>query len=154
MKKTTIVFLLLAVGLFMLSGCVSEKKSDAPFSFNYKAYADFLADHVGQGRVNYEKMKINKSQLEDLIKTVTSVSLDKATPNEELAFYINTFNLLVFKSIVDVYPVNSVKDIKDMETRLWTINGQDVNLAYLRDEILRKKYDNPAILMTHKQWHP
>jgi hypothetical protein len=50
----------------------------------------------------------------------------------ELAFWINAHNALAIKAIADAYPVNSVDEIKDFDTRVYRVAGGDYTLPQIR----------------------
>ncbi|NND15610.1 MAG: DUF547 domain-containing protein, partial [Eudoraea sp.] len=67
------------------------------------------------------------------------------TRADSLAYYINLYNAATVKLIVENYPVNSIKDIKNpwLKKRVH-IGNEKVSLAHIENKILRKM-DEPRI---------
>lgn len=62
----------------------------------------FLQRNVNNmGRVNYAKIKSDKTELNALVRKISFANLQGATPAEKAAFYLNAYNILVIKLIVD-----------------------------------------------------
>jgi hypothetical protein len=53
----------------------------------------------------------------------------------ELVFWLNAYNGLVLKTLVDAYPINSPDDIKDFDTSKRRVGGQALSLAEMRKKI-------------------
>ena len=61
---------------------------------------DFLSKHVSSsGLVAYSK--IDKSKLNQITQQIAEADLSKANSTEKQAFYINAYNILVIKSLLD-----------------------------------------------------
>lgn len=61
---------------------------------------------------------------------------------EKLAFYINAYNILAMKTVVDHWPVESIKDVGSFLRPVWkkeagTIGGKTVSLDEIENEVLR-----------------
>jgi len=62
----------------------------------------FLQRNVNNmGRVNYAKIKSDKTELNALVRKINFINLQDATPAEKAAFYLNAYNVLVIKLIID-----------------------------------------------------
>jgi hypothetical protein len=62
--------------------------------------------------------------------------------NETLAFYINTYNILALKTVVDHWPLESIKDVGSFFKPVWgkeagTIGGNRVSLDDIENHIIR-----------------
>ncbi|NIQ03792.1 MAG: DUF547 domain-containing protein [Nitrospinaceae bacterium] len=65
------------------------------------------------------------------------------TPPEKLAFWINVYNIMAVKMVLDHYPVDSIKDAGSFFRPVWKktvgiVGGQEVTLHRIEHEILRK----------------
>jgi len=67
----------------------------------FKQTDSFLKKHVRNGLVAYSAIKSNPAELNALIKQVETANLSSANSVTKQAFYINAYNLLVVKSIID-----------------------------------------------------
>ncbi len=116
-------------------------------NFDYKNYDMFLQKYVSKkGNVSYDKIKSNKSDLEEVIaqfeKTQPS---DKWSKNEKIAYYINAYNVYTLKVVIDNYPTKSIKDISGAWDKKIVPNGSArISLGDLENKILRKM-DEPRI---------
>jgi Protein of unknown function, DUF547 len=114
---------------------------------DYKNYATFLKKYVSNlGNVNYDKIKANKSEIDAIADQLTdSKPNDKWTKNEKMAYYINLYNVFTIKSIVDNYPVKSIKDISNVWDKKIIPQGKILySLSDIENKILRKM-DDPRI---------
>jgi hypothetical protein len=64
------------------------------------------------------------------------------TREERLAFYINAYNILALKSVVDHWPLKSIKDAGSLLSPVWkkpagSLGGKAVSLDTVEHEILR-----------------
>lgn len=92
--------------------------------------------------VDYQSLK-KSGQLEaayQLIKTFPVATL--ANREEKLAFYINAYNILALKMVLDHWPVDSIKDAGNLLSTVWKktagiIGGQEVSLDAIENEVLR-----------------
>ncbi|MDP3839735.1 MAG: DUF547 domain-containing protein [Methylococcales bacterium] len=65
-----------------------------------------------------------------------------ASKEEKLAFYINTYNILALKMVLDNLPVDSIKDVGNLLSPVWkktagVIAEKDVSLDAIENEVLR-----------------
>lgn len=76
----------------------------------YQLWADVLHDHVDdQGRVDYKKLQQNRAGLDAFLVQVGSANIDEMPANEQKAFWINAYNALTLQTIIDHYPVKSIR---------------------------------------------
>ncbi len=69
---------------------------------------------------------------------------------DALAFWINAYNFLAVKLVVEHYPVESIKDIGSLFTSVWKkdagkIGGKEYTLNEIEHDILRKQFNEPRI---------
>ena len=134
---------------------------DGPFS--YALYAHQLAVHVDErGMVDYESLKSNSDLLNQFIAALGAVDaaeFERWSREEQLAFWINAYNAITLKYIVDHYPIKpggiissvrfpdeSIRQIDGVWTKLTTrVVGEEMTLDHIEHEILRKEFDEPRI---------
>ncbi|MFQ5482470.1 MAG: DUF547 domain-containing protein [Nitrospinaceae bacterium] len=68
------------------------------------------------------------------------------TREEKLAFWINVYNVLAVKMVLDNYPLDSIKDAGGVFTSVWkkkagVVGGRSVTLNEIEHEILRQMGD-------------
>lgn len=118
-------------------------------AFPYEILSRVLGKAVDKnGLVNYGQIKGN----DQLVLFVRAVGLadmknfpvftdkDEAgkpilDQRQPLAFYINAYNALFLKAVSDAYPVGSVAQIPDLDTKPRLVAGQNLSLAQLRKKI-------------------
>ena len=70
----------------------------------------FMAENVSDGMVDYAGVKANPADLDVLLEDIASMDRSALSPEDEQAFLVNTYNVLVIKNVVDHYPIGSPMD--------------------------------------------
>ena len=137
----------------------AEQKDEV---FDYDDYAEVLKSYVdNKGMVNYKQLKANRGKLDSFALQLSK--LDEQTyknwsDNDKIAFWINAYNGLTLKSIIDnypikssffksrIYPKNSIRQISGVwDKKKHKVMGKDRTLEHIEHEILRKQFDEPGI---------
>ncbi len=116
-------------------------------TFDHKRWTKLLQQFVTEdGKVNYQKIRVNKTNLTVYIDDLTHNTPNKHwSKQEKLAYWINAYNALTVDLIIRNYPVKSIKDIKNpWKQRLWQFGDKWYNLEDIEHNILRKM-DEPRI---------
>ncbi|MBP92823.1 MAG: hypothetical protein CMC55_01765 [Flavobacteriaceae bacterium] len=125
------IVIILVVSLNFMAFSQTLKHSD---------FTDFLQKYVtDKGAVNYEQIKANNTELNAYLNQFIAVSpKENWTKNETLAYWINAYNAFTIKLIIDNYPVESIKDIKNpWDQEFIPINGKLLSLNYIEHDVLR-----------------
>lgn len=66
-----------------------------------------------------------------------------ASREEQLAFYINAYNVYAIKMVIDHYPVESIRDVGSLFSPVWgrtvgSIGGEEFSLDDIEHQVLRK----------------
>ena len=136
-------FHILLITVLVYSSGVSAKTPD------WNVYAEILQT-VKQGKkngvelalVDYQALKKN-GKLDAVYQTISAFPLESlANREEKLAFYINTYNILALKMVLDHWPEESIKDSGSFFSPVWDkpagkIGGKTVTLGEIEHEILR-----------------
>ena len=69
--------------------------------------------YVGNGRVAYSALKKDQTDLNRLLGIIANADLSKADSKTKQAFYINAYNILVIKNVLDHNIPASPLDVKD-----------------------------------------
>ena len=115
--------------------------------FDHGNWDALLKKYVNaKGDVNYLGFKDSYSELKAYLNTLSETLPDDSWDrNEVLAYWINAYNAFTVQLILDNYPVNSIKDIKDpWGTRFFKLGEKWYNLQEIEHKILRKM-DEPRI---------
>ena len=99
-----------------------------------------------EGKVNYRAWKKQKTALDAYILTLEQFPPQIDWPRSEiLAFWINAYNALTVRLILEHYPIGSIRDLKNPWDRpLITLQGKSYTLNQIEHDILRK-LDEPRI---------
>jgi hypothetical protein len=122
---------------------------------DYGPYARVLDQFVDErGLVAYEALRQDGRDLRIFTTSLSNMSPRShpsafPEPDDRLAYWINAYNALVLKGVVDAYPVKSVKDIKEQfgffSQTYFTVGGQRLSLNDIEHKILRKEFGEPRI---------
>jgi hypothetical protein len=127
---------------------------------DHGAYAGILDRYVrsyedGINRVRYRALAGNdRAALEAYLASLQAVQPVGLTRQEQMAYWINFYNALTLKLIVDHYPVNSIRDIDTSPgffsvgpwgQKLVTVMGERISLDDIEHRILRPIWQDPRI---------
>jgi len=101
------------VGVFVLSNCVMGVGEARLMPFpGYELWAKVLREYVDdQGRVDYEKLQKNRADLDGFVEQVRNANILEMSDSEQKAFWINAYNAITLKTVIDHYPVKSIRYI-------------------------------------------
>ncbi len=130
-----------------------------PFSYDDLASALKYVDH--DGMVNYKALKGQRDRLDSFCRLIANLDrqkFDKWTRNDKVAFWINAYNALTLKAIIDNYPIkarlfksltypkNSIRQIPGVwDKRQFLVMGQKMTLDQVEHRILREQFKEPRI---------
>ncbi len=98
----------------------------------------FLKAHVKDGRVDYKAIKDDSSQLNELLGMAENIAVSVENKEEYQAFWINGYNLLVIKGIVENYPLKSPLDVNGFfDKTKHAIGGENITLNDIENKRLR-----------------
>jgi Protein of unknown function, DUF547 len=115
---------------------------------SYKNYDAFLQKYVStSGKVNYKKMK--KSEIETIVKEFQAATPQKNwSQNEQLAYWLNTYNLFTIKLIADNYPVKKITDLdnsKPWDVKRIELGGKKYALNDIENDLIRPTFKDARI---------
>ncbi len=127
---------------------------------DHQAWERFLATHLvpgadGVNRVAYGRVAgADKQALESYIQGLAATPIGAYGRSEQLAYWINLYNALTVKVVLDHYPVDSIRDIDispgffadgPWDRKLVEIKGEQVSLNDIEHRILRPIWRDPRI---------
>jgi hypothetical protein len=116
------------------------------FLVRYVRIAPDGVHRVAYGRVT----AADRERLERYIASLASERLDLYARDEQLAYWINLYNALVVREVLDHYPLGSVRDLDDgagpWHRELVEIGGVELSLHDIEHHILRPIWDDLRIL--------
>jgi hypothetical protein len=119
--------------------------------FSHELFDQVLQEYVNsQGRVNYAGLKNNPRTLESYLDLLAvNAPSDKATFQTGLAFWINAYNALTIKGVLDHYPITSVRKVKPFGgffSRIkFQVGGRSYTLDDIEHGIIRYEFGAPRI---------
>lgn len=112
--------------------------------FFNKADTFFMA-HIKNGRVNYEDIKSNPEDLNELLDLAKDMLVSKNNPKKYQAFWINVYNLSVIKGVVENYPLKSPLDVPGFfDKKTYVLGGEKRILNDIENKLLRGNFSNEA----------
>ena len=128
---------------------IQSTKSDGEFS--HELFDQVLQKYVNsQGRVDYAALKNNPGTFESYLNLLAvNAPSDKAPFQAGLAFWINAYNALTIKGVLDHYPTTSVRKIKlfgGFFSRIkFQVGGRSYTLDNIEHDIIRYEFGDPRI---------
>ncbi|MEP3050129.1 MAG: DUF547 domain-containing protein [Erythrobacter sp.] len=133
------------------------QQSGTQSEISHQAWDAFLQNYSERGddgivRVNYAAVSDgDKQQLEAYIDSLEGQDISQFTRDAQLAYWINLYNSLTVAVILDHYPVESIRNIRNGLTDLgpWNekrvvVNGRELSLYDIENGIVRPVWsDDP-----------
>ena len=130
-------------------------------SITHKQWDTFLKKHITKNRygittVDYRHLpKSSKKLLDDYLKKMSAINIGNYNRKEQYAYWVNVYNALVTKTIIQHYPVSSINDINispgyftegPWGAYLIKVNGVPVSLNDIEHRILRPIWNDVRTL--------
>ncbi len=135
------------VTIFLLGCSQNFQKED--FDPSYRQYNSVLQTYVQGEKVDYKLLKEERSDLDHFILQLAGThknQLEKMSHQEQLAFWINAYNGITLRSIIDNYPVKSIQDIGGVWTKTkWHVAEQELTLDDIEHKIIRPTFKDARI---------
>ena len=151
----------------LLAACatipVPELVDPAPEAFGHESLDDFLERFVDEdGRVDYRAASRDWSDLERYLAAVAAQSPDThpelfPTQGDRLAYWINAYNAWILRTVLEYYPIESVRDVRKPRALLLgglarffvgqkvTLGGDRMSFYHLENGIVRERFAEPRI---------
>jgi hypothetical protein len=128
---------------------------DAP----HKPFDEILDLYVRDGLVYYYALKRERGKLDRYVQSLADTAADTIrgwTPERQLAFWINAYNALVMRTVIDRYPIrgkapdypaNSIRQIPGaFERRTFRVGGRALTLDAIEQDVIAGYRDPRALL--------
>ena len=109
---------------------------------------NFFSHYVKEGKVDYVAIMRDKEDINSIVKTTAITNLDAKdiSKNEKKAFYINAYNIMVIKNVVDHYPIKSPKDVDGFfDTIKNEVAGERLTLNEIEKNKLMEPYKDARV---------
>ena len=125
--------------------------SKSAVTLSHKAWDDFLNANIspadGIHLLNYGGVSANdKKMLDDYLTMLSKTAVSSFNRDEQRAFWINLYNALTVQTVLNHYPVDSIRDIDispglfsdgPWGKKLFTVEGEELSLNDIEHQILR-----------------
>jgi hypothetical protein len=162
MDKSVKFLVSIICGLGLYLGIFALGSPSLAANFSYGDYAAALKAFVNdQGMVNYRGLKASPQQLNAFVAALGQVDPQVYRgwgDKEKIAFWINAYNALTLKAIIDHYPIqssffgsfayprNSIRQIPGVWDKLrFRVMGREMTLDEIEHATLRKEFNEPRI---------
>ena len=117
---------------------------------DFKSWDAFLKKYVSAtGDVDYKSINANRKELDAITKTFGATSvLTSWSKNDQLAFWINAYNVFTIDLIVNNYPIKSIQSLdggKPWDVKRITIGGKKYSLNNIENDIIRPQFKDARI---------
>ena len=121
------------------------------------AYARLIARHVREGTIEGVRLRVvdyeaiaRDPDLQLALAELAEARPEEMSRDDRMAFWINAYNLLVIRLVVDGYPIESILDLESehedvFETAAGTAGRRLVSLEEIEHVILRREFRDPRI---------
>jgi hypothetical protein len=113
-----------------------------------------LDTYVRDGYVYYRALKIERRRLDDYLRQIASADVDQQSRNEQKAFWLNAYNALVLRTVIDNYPAprrstdyppRSIRQTPGaFERQVHRVAGRMLTLDQIEQTIL-PKFEDPRV---------
>ena len=114
----------------------------SPKEFPSAQYDAMLDQYLVNRNVRYAALKANSEELNEVARVIAQTDpaeLAMLRDAEYIAWFTNAYNILTLKTIVDNYPVESIRDIEKPWGTPFTVAQKQMTLDEIEHEVLRKK---------------
>ena len=150
--RSSIVALILAI-YTIATPSAQESLADAA---RRKTYDTILDLNVRDGFVYYRALKADRAKLDGYVNLLAATAVDKLSREERLAFWLNAYNALVLKTVVDHYPIpkrsaeypdRSIRQIPGAFERLQhKVAGRTLTLDQIEQTVL-PEFKDPRVYL-------
>jgi len=133
--------------IFLLCLITFASYSKGPSKKFFRKANRFYKKYVRDGRVNYPSIRKNPQRLNGLVSLIELTNVQSKSVKWQQAYYINVYNLLVIKTMIDFYPVDyPVETIGLFSWVKHKIGNDSLTLNQLENKMLYQQFKDPRIL--------
>jgi len=140
--------LAIVVACAVASSIAQENLADAA---RRKTLDEIVDLYVRDGYVYYRALKIERARFDTYVNSLADVPVDSLSRDEQLAFWLNTYDALVLRTVIDRYPIQgsspqyparSIRQIPGAFERLsHRVAGRSLTLDQIEQTILPRFHD-------------
>lgn len=142
----------------LLVACSPSERSTVNGPPSHNQWDELLKKHVkADGLVDYKGILSERDKLDAYLLLLNENAPDKNKwpKNEQLAYWINTYNAFTVKLIIDNYPISSIKDLQPSlsiprvntiwQKKFFKVGDKPTSLDEIEHDILRKEFNDARI---------
>jgi hypothetical protein len=143
-----VVIISIVVALCVIVSPRAQEPAEAARTTTFDQLLDL---YVRNGDVYYRALKSDRSKLDGFVSHAATVSIDKLSREEQLAFWLNAYNAVVLRTVIDHYPIQarsseypakSIRQIPGAFERLQhRVAGRTLTLDQLEQTVLSTFHD-------------
>ena len=121
-----------------------------------KVYDELLDLYVRDGEVYYHALKAGRGRLDAFVGQLAGANVERLSHDEQVAFWINAYNALVLRTVIDHYPIagksaafpeKSIRQIPGaFERTPHRVAGRTLTLDQLEQTVL-SGFNDPRIFL-------
>jgi type II secretory pathway pseudopilin PulG len=121
-----------------------------------KTFDQILDLYVRDGMVYYRALKLERAKLDGFVNLIAATNPDKLSREERLAFWLNAYNALVLRTVIDHYPIptrssayppRSIRQIPGAFERLpHKVGGRTLTLDQIEQAVL-PEFQDPRVYL-------
>lgn len=122
--------------------------------FHHTLWQQIVSNNVDStGQTNFKALRIFPKKLNLYLDQVARISPENHpeffnSPSAELAYWINAYNAIALRLVLDAYPVDSLAEIPDFTSNnRYIVGGSEYSLTALRTRLLERFPNNPEVLL-------
>jgi len=142
MKKSILTLILIASSSMIL-WAQSTVAGSTPFFTRADA---FFKKYVFTNGVDYKNIKGNPADLNALVTQIASFPLSGQNKATQKAFYLNAYNILVIKNVIDHYPIAKPTDVVGFfEKFYFSVGGVQLSLSDIENKKIRPDFNDARV---------
>ena len=95
----------IAISLLLLPAIGPSAAAGGPADDRHAIFDQILDEYVRDGLVYYRALKMQRAGLDGYVRSLADASIASASRDEQLAFWLNAYNALVLRTVIDHYPM-------------------------------------------------
>lgn len=141
---------------FLVIGAAMPMAQGVPADGARGGYDLLLDTYVRDGLVYYRALKSDRAKLDAFLSAVGGASIDGVTRNDAIAFWLNAYNALVLRTVIDHYPIlqrtreypaRSIRQIPGaFERTPRRVAGRSITLDQIEQTVL-PSFNDPRVFL-------
>ena len=165
-RRRVALSLLVIVAVVLTANAVradEDEPESSAYNAGFEAYAEALKYVDDRGMVYYAGLKRDQRNLDQYVRDIGSLKrsvYEKWDEPAKVAFWVNAYNALTLKVIIDNYPIkasflrsisypsNSIRQIPGVWKKVkFRVMGRNMTLDEIEHRVLRVEFNEPRIHM-------